>query len=197
MSLLIDCSYFTAGPRHIQNASMGAVPQGDCAVVNATIESYISEYQETFLIEMLGEEVGLMLNEYIQGDPQYALMRRVQKAIGRSVDGGDLRVVDNEEADTEANPVYDAVLGRLCESFADYVYYQIMKDSVSQVTTTGVVRLKSANTNVAPIRRQVNVWNRMVERNRRFVRWAQSKHCHVGGIKTSDNMLTPINVLNL
>lgn len=77
----------------------------------------------------------------------------------------------------------------LCESFADYVFFLILRDANTQSKVTGLVQLKCADTYVAPIRRQVTVWNRMVDRNRRFA--------ELTGLSVSQNMLTKINCLNL
>jgi len=58
-------------------------------------------------------------------------------------------------------------------------------------------RLKTANTYVAPIMRQVKAWNAMVERNIRFAQWCKSSECYFTNIRTSSNMLTKINSFNL
>ena len=49
-----------------------------------------------------------------------------------------------------------SVLEQLREPFANYVFYKILRDANSQATMTGLVRLKCANTYVAPLRRQVS-----------------------------------------
>lgn len=77
----------------------------------------------------------------------------------------------------------------LCESFADYVFFKILGDANTQSKITGLVQLKCADTYVAPIRRQVTVWNRMVDRNKRFAA--------LTGISVNENLLTKINCLNL
>jgi hypothetical protein len=101
---------------------------------------------------------------------------------------------DESEVDVDM----ETLCSRLRESFADYVYYKILADGSEQATVTGLVRLKSANTQVgSPINRQVTVWNMMVERNRRFAEWASSGRCPYVGIKTSSKMLTKINNMNL
>ena len=76
-----------------------------------------------------------------------------------------------------------------CESFADYVFFQILRDANTQSKVTGLVQLKCADTYVSPIRRQVIAWNRMVDRNR----WFNA----LTGIRVSENLLTKINRLNL
>jgi hypothetical protein len=168
--MLIDVSYFTAGPRHILNASLGTMPNPNAEEVNAAIEDYIAYYQEQYLCEMLGESLGNKVNAYL---------------------------VCQDEGDTISNEHIETLCAQLRQSFADYVYYQIIGTSNEQATMTGLVMLKSANTYSAPINRQVGVWNAMVERNRRFAQWCNSSECSFPNIRTSSNMLTKINNLNL
>lgn len=59
--MLIDVSYFTAGPRQILNAALGKGTTKE----NAVIEQYISEYQEEFLCRVLGDEVGAAVQKYL------------------------------------------------------------------------------------------------------------------------------------
>ena len=169
--MLIDCSYFTAGPRHIQNASLGNnVLSPDGRAANAAIEAYIAEYQESFLVDALGERLGNKVNSYL---------------------------VCVDEGDKVANEKYDAVCEHLKDAFADYVFFHIMRDSNTQQTMTGLVRLKSANEYVAPIARQVNIWNGMVRKNKRFAEWCASEDCPLAGISMSDELVTTINRFNL
>ncbi len=169
--MLIDCSYFTTGSRHILNASMGTMPNANATEVNNAIEAYIAEYQERYLRAMLGGSVGSRVNAYL--------------------------VCLDEDSEQEHNDNFDTVCEQLRESFADYVFYQILRDINSQVTITGVVQLKTANSYVAPIRRQVTAWNNMVERNSQFAEWAETEPCPVSDIEVDKSMLTDINVLNL
>lgn len=169
--MLIDCSCFTKGPRHIRNASLGVLPNPDAVEVNRAIEAYIAEYQEQFLCDMLGSRHGHNINAYL--------------------------LCIEEDADTKVMPAFDDICKRLRESFADYVFFHILRENNTQATMTGLVRLKCANEYVAPIRRQVMVWNRMVERNRRFKTWIISGNCPLPGVVVSDNMTTKINQLNI
>ena len=172
--MLIDCSYFTRGTRHILNATMGTVdtiPNPNAAEVNSSIEAYIAEHQEQYLIEMLGSTLGNKFNTYL--------------------------VCLDEDDNPTRNEKIDAVCDRLKESFADYVFFHILRDANTQARITGLVLLKSANTYVAPIRRQVSVWNTMVDRNRRFAEWCQSSDCTISGISISSDMTTKINTLNI
>lgn len=169
--MLIDSSYFTRGPRHIQNASLGTMPNPNAVEVNAAIEAYIEENQERFLGRLLGHTLGNRVNAYL--------------------------VCLDEDESPRHNDSFDAVCERLREPFADYVFYRILRDSNTQSTMTGLVRLKCANEYVAPIARQVGVWNDMVEKNRAFAEWSKSADCPVDGISTDADMLTNINSLNL
>ncbi len=169
--MLIDCSYFTKGSRHIHNASLGTTPNPHAIEVNEAIEAYISECQEEYLVKMLGSTLGNKVNAYL--------------------------VCMEEDEDPKHNADIDAVCERLREPFADYVFFHILRDMNMQSTITGLVRLKCANEYVAPIRRQVSVWNSMVNKNRLFAEWCGSKDCTLPGISIDDEMLTKINVLNL
>lgn len=171
--MLIDCSYFTKGSRHIMNATMGAntMPNYNSVDANRTIEGYIEEHQESFLNDMLGSTLGNRVNTYL--------------------------VCLEEDEDPKHYPGMDAICERLKDAFADYVFFHILRDMNTQSTITGLVRLKCANEYVAPIRRQVNVWNSMVKKNRMFAQWSASSDCTITGISVSSEMLTPINSLNL
>lgn len=172
--MLIDCSYFTKGPRHILNASMGnhdTLRNPNAAEVNKAIEAYIEDNQERFLVRVLGATLGNKVNAYL--------------------------VCQEEDENPTSNKNFDAICEHLREPFADYVFYYILRDSAAQATITGLVRLKCANDYVAPIRRQVSTWNAMVEKNRLFALWSQSVDCPIAGISISEDMTTKINSLNL
>lgn len=169
--MLIDCSYFTKGSRHILNATMGTTPNPNAIEVNEAIEAYISEYQEQYLSQMLGPALGNRVNAYL--------------------------VCIEEDEEPRHNANIDAVCEQLRDSFADYVFFHILRDMNTQSTITGLVQLKCANEYVAPIRRQVNVWNSMVDKNRQFAGWCGSDNCTLSGISTDNEMLTKINPLNL
>lgn len=168
--MLIDCSYFTKGSRHILNASMGIMPNANATEVNTAIEAYIAENQERYLVAVLGPTIGNRVNAYL--------------------------VCLEDDDEPRHNDNFDAVCERLREPFADYVFYRILRDANTQPTITGLVRLKCANEYVAPIRRQVSAWNNMVDRHNLFCEWVRNE-CPVSGISTSKDMLTKINVLNL
>lgn len=172
--MLIDCSYFVDGPRHIQNATLGdsgRMPKANSEEVNAAIEAYIKMFQWPFLKETLGAPIASSVNSYLKLHEKY----------------------EGEKHDADL----DMVIEQLREPFANYVFYKILRDSNSQATMTGLVRLKCANDYVAPIRRQVSTWNDMVNMIADFSAWCKSSDCHVSGIVTDSNLLTKINVLNL
>lgn len=172
--MLIDCSYFVDGPRHIQNATLGdsgRMPKANSEEVNAAIEAYIKMFQWPFLKEALGAPIASSVNSYLKLHEKY----------------------EGEKHDADL----DMVIEQLREPFANYVFYKILRDSNSQATMTGLVRLKCANDYVAPIRRQVSTWNDMVNMIADFSAWCKSSECHVSGIVTDSNLLTKINVLNL
>lgn len=172
--MLIDCSYFVDGPRHIQNATpgnSGRMPKANSEEVNAAIEAYIKMFQWPFLKEALGAPIASSVNSYLKLHEKY----------------------EGEKHDIDL----DMVIEQLREPFANYVFYKILRDSNSQATMTGLVRLKCANDYVAPIRRQVSTWNDMVNMIADFSAWCKSSDCHVSGIVTDSNLLTKINVLNL
>lgn len=169
--MLIDCAYFTKGPRHILNATLGTLPNVNSREVNEAIEAYISEYQEEYLVKVLGSERGNKVNAYI--------------------------VCLNEEPEHTHCEKYDETCNRLKESFADYVFYHILRDSSSQATMTGLVRLKCANEYISPVRRQTGIWNAMVEKHRMFAEWAASPECPLPGISISSYMLEKINHFNI
>lgn len=194
--MLIDSSYFTKGSRQILNATSGKVgvlPDKNAIQVNGLIEAYVDELQYEFLEGMLGQEIGSALNRYITSVPGYALQRRVDAYLYRGLEDGCIRSIG--EAVKEENKFFDEIAKWLCEPFADYVFFHILRISDTQSTVTGLVRLKCANEYVSPIRRQVYAWNTMVNKNRKFVEWINFNR--LKGIKTSSELLQKINVLNL
>lgn len=172
--MLIDCSYFTDGPRHIQNATLGTqgkMPNPNAEEVNGAIEAYIRKFQRPFLKGVVGAPIAGAVISY-------------------------LKLID-KNAHEERDAALDMVVEQLREPFANYVFYKILRDANSQATMTGLVRLKCANDYVAPIRRQVSTWNDMVDMIADFSVWAKSADCHVPGISAESNFLTKINALNL
>ena len=65
--MLIDCSYFIKGSRHIQNATLGngKLPNANAMETCAAIEGFIAEYQESYLVATLGATIGNKLNAYL------------------------------------------------------------------------------------------------------------------------------------
>lgn len=169
--MLIDCSYFIDGPRNIQNATLGKMPNPNAEEVNAAIKAYIKMFERPFLQGVLGSEVAKAVISY-------------------------LRILEKDE-NVECDVDLEMILEQLREPFANYVFYKILRDSNSQATMTGLVRLKCANDYVSPIHRQVSTWNDMVDMLADFSKWAGSSDCMMPGVTTDTNFLTKINALNL
>ena len=172
--MLIDSSYFTRGSRRIYNATAGTgsgMPNPAAAEVNAAIESFVAELQEEYLRLMLGAEVGNKVHCYL--------------------------VCKDEDESTPKVDTYEAVCDQLKESFADYVFFDILRETQTTATVTGLVRLKCANEYITPLAKQTRTWNRMVERNRDFMQWTLSDNCPLKGICITNEMLTKVNYFNL
>lgn len=169
--MLIDCSFFESGPRHIQNASLGGVPNPAAFPIRTAIMSYISEYQTEFLCAILGHDNGVKMDVYL-----------------RTLDD---RLCENDEK-------LDVICAMIKDAYADYVFYRMLADTGTQATLNGLARVKiGGNEAVAPIRRQCEVWNRMVERNNVFQQWARTDACPIKGIEVDSNLLTKINHFNI
>lgn len=169
--MLIDISYFTVGGRHIQNASTAEMPNQNSISVNEQINWYIEQYQEEFLCEMLGFSLGADVNFYL--------------------------IELDADSTKERDKQYDDICNQIKRSFADYVFFHILRDTQTLATASGLVLVKNANEYVAPINRQVSTWNTMVERNKAFQAWCKTDKCSIPNIEVSTNLLTPINNLNL
>ena len=174
--MLIDVSYFTSGPRYILNASTNVTPQQNTVSVNRAIMGYVKHYQLAFLCEMLGDDLAVQVNDYMAA---------------------------KEEAENNArafvlNEGYESLMDKLRESFADYVFFYILRDASTQATDRGLVVWKNDNEVVSPISRQVSIWNEMVRRNIRFKAWAAAQAVAPYSLAVvSDNMVTRINPFNL
>lgn len=168
--MLADASYFTEGPRHIQNASRGRLPNADAEAVNTTIKAYIRHWQLPFLRGVFSAAKAVEVNSY-------------------------LNALDNDLC-AEHDEEIDNVVEQLREPFANYVFFKILRDANTQATVTGLVRLKCANEYVAPIQRQVNTWNDMVEMMRGYREWAQAEG-YASWLGKGDNLISKINTLNL
>lgn len=175
--MLIDVSYFISGPRHIKNASVAQMPEPYSLAVNEAINEYIKAFQSEFLRAAVGLSFANAMIDYLE------LMEQEKE--------------NPEESEDNTESGYGLLCDRLRESFADYVFFHILRDMNTQATITGLVRLKCADEYVAPIGRQVSTWNGMVKKNRAFVEWAMSDNCPFIGLKISRNLLTPINTFNL
>ena len=184
MRLLIDCTYFCKGERFIQNAptTIDTEDQNEIAVKD-TIEGYVETLQDEFLCSMLGDSAAAILQSYLD-----------QKA---EVDARNAKLEDGEEPEVfETDAELEFLADGLKESFADYVFYKMLRSVNTLVTTTGVVELKSANRYRTPADRQASIWNRMVGRNMKFVEAAKNALANYT-IYYSANLVTPINPHNL
>lgn len=113
--MLIDCSYFIDGPRHIQNATLGnsrRMPNANSDEVNAAIKAYIRMFQWPFLKDALGTPIASAVNSYLNLHDKY----------------------EGEENDADL----DKVIEQLREPFANYVFFKILRDSNNQATLTGL-----------------------------------------------------------
>lgn len=173
MSMLVDVSYFTAGPRQIRNATTAKMPTTEGLSANNAIKGYIRSLQRQFLNDVVGLTLAGQITDYLE-------------------------MMEDESVKPHDDTIspYEYVCKQLRESFADYVFYHILRDMNTEVTVTGLVQLKSSNKYVAPIQRQVSIWNSMVVRNKQFVQWASSDECPFK-VSVNKNMLTPINRFNL
>lgn len=166
--MLIDVSYFIKGPRHIQNASVSSMPSMESQSVNKTIVGYIDFYMCQFLNDMLGYELAYQVEQ---------------------------RLLAIEDGAEDVVPI-DTLIDKMKESFADFVFFQMLKNINTQATVTGIVHLKSVNEYADPKELLVSTWNRMVASNVRFLEWVLSEDCPYK-VKVKKFMLTPINVLNI
>ncbi|MDE5976540.1 MAG: hypothetical protein K2G69_08325 [Muribaculaceae bacterium] len=169
--MLIDASFFTRSPRHILNSAMGTLPNPNAMEVRRAIEDYIASHQEEFLCSMLGNHAGSRLNAYL--------------------------VCKDEDEKATTCESFEAVAEELRGSFADYVFFHILSIANEQAKITGLVRLKTPDAYVSPLNRQIDSWNRMVERNRRIVARWQTDGFPMSGIEVSNAMLVKINPLGI
>ena len=174
--MLIDVSYFTTGPRHILNASTASTPAQNSLSVNKAIMGYVAHYQLAFLCELLGDSLAMSLDEYLAEKDE----------------------AEEEGREPETNVDYERICSQIRQSFADYVFFYILRDAATQATDRGLVIWKNENEVVSPIGRQVAIWNEMVNRNIRFAAWASVQSGDAfDAIEVSDNMTTHINAFNL
>lgn len=148
--MLIDITYFTSGPRQIENAVAVSSPSAQQQAVRNTVESYISHCQVRFLDAAVGSTMRAFIEGYLE---------------------------DSESQDFTEDPDTEVLLEYLREPFADYVFYYLLRDAGQQPTITGLVELKSANSYVEPLTRQAHVWNRMADGMARLVEYCDRADC--------------------
>lgn len=64
--MLIDVSYFTSGPRHIENASVAEMPSPNSLAVNEVINGYIKAFQSEFLHSAVGFSLSQAITDYLE-----------------------------------------------------------------------------------------------------------------------------------
>ena len=151
--------------------TLSSEDQNELAVKD-TIHGYVETEQPLFLRQMLGDSTAALLQAYL--------------------DAKDADEDDTEEKDDDLEYLADG----LRESFADYVFYRMLRNVNTLVTTTGVVELKTANYYRTPADREASIWNRMVDRNVSFVARLKARGVEYA-VYYSENMVTKINALNL
>ena len=129
------------------------------------------------------------VNERIEG-----YISQLEGEFLRSMVGKDIAEQMQEKEELEG--ILLVTREKLKESYADYVFYHILRDINHVVTVTGIIKLKCANAYQCPADAMAYAWNRMVDNNRRFIEWASGDGCPLS-IRVSNNMLSPINTMNL
>lgn len=64
--MLIDVSYFTSGPRHIENTSVAEMPSPQSLAVNEVISGYIKAFQTEFLHTAVGFSLSQAITDYLE-----------------------------------------------------------------------------------------------------------------------------------
>jgi hypothetical protein len=98
----------------------------------------------------------------------------LQKMLGEKLAGHFLENIPKEEPDEIWTELKDRLIdGKLKISpIANYVYFFILRYSVTQTSISGEKKGKSDNANNASVmHKSVFAWNGMVEMNERFARW--------------------------
>lgn len=176
--MLIDVTSFTSGPRQIENAVKSQQNANHIAVAQA-IDGYIAHYQPVFLRSVVGDKWCSLFDAYSKVDHVQA---------------------NEDEDETPAEPTDEditiaSLIDLLKEPFANFVFFHMLRDMNTQVTITGVVNLKCANSYVSPIDRGVRVWNEMVDQLKAFTKTVYE--LKVLDVATDEDMLTYINQFNL
>lgn len=139
--MLIDVTFFTSGPRQIENAVATQKTANQIAVAER-INGYIEALQPEFLRRAAGKQWCSVIDEYSKTDHQ-----------------------EPSEEELKVGNLADM----LKEPFADYVFFYMLRDMNVQPTITGLVQLKCANSYVSPLEKGVQTWNRMVDKMRMYV----------------------------
>lgn len=168
--MLIDFTYFTRPPRKVKSLTLGtpgAPLDPNARIVQEFVRNYIDFYEPRYLEKMFGE--GNRVSEYVFNKDRNAT-------------------------------VFDSDMEELCkrlrEPCADYVYYWLLRDIISQTTIDGEIRTKLNDLYVSPMSKQVTAWNDMAELNRGLSEWLQTSGKYPG-IEVSEYMKQNINPFNL
>ena len=184
--MLIDISFFTRGPRQIENAKVPQETANHIAVAGR-INGYIELLQPEFLRRVLGARLGSLLDAYTRVEHRESSEQEEQEEQEGNEGEQVIYEVPDERMETLA--------AELREPFADYVFFFMLRDMNVQPTITGLVRLKCANDYVGTIDKGVHTWNRMVDSLREFS--AVSYGLRMNDVDIDRDLLTHINNLHL
>lgn len=80
--MIIDSRYFEAGPRHIQNASLGTRPDPNAEEVRAAIDAYIAAYEGEFMRGVLGKNIAVrLLSEAGTSEECHEVVERLKEPL--------------------------------------------------------------------------------------------------------------------
>lgn len=100
-------------PWQIRNATTAKMPTAEGLSANNVIYGYIRSFQRKFLNDVVGFTLAGQITDYLE-------------------------IIENESPKTENDTVspYEYVCRQLRESFADYVFYHILRDMNTDATVT-------------------------------------------------------------
>lgn len=64
--MLIDVSYFTSGPRHIETLRSAEMPSPQSLAVNEVVNGYIKAFQPEFLRNVVGAGLSQAITNYLE-----------------------------------------------------------------------------------------------------------------------------------
>lgn len=166
---LINSTYFTKVPRRVETVTLGTLPDPNAKAVNEVIDGYIDSYEPEYLRNLLGEEGSGYVFRYLK---------------------------DREEPGKDTDEDLEKLLDFLREPCAEYVFFHFLSGTTTQATITGVTANNGGDPHVSPMLKQVQTWNRMVDRHRDLQSWL-SKHPRLSGFRIRCEMVEKINRFNL